>query len=183
MATPTYTFLTVFDAVGLVLDRQTRQLVPRAADWLRAQRRQGARMAIIANEGGPACRDAGWGWSQQYPALAQVEEIYTDLYDNLRIPYYLSLAYVSSQGSIYLPRDLKPGDSRANALWRLPSPGMILQAMQDFEIENPRQVRVVSVWKEAERAAQTLGCTFINGHNYFEALLKKRQAELARPAA
>jgi hypothetical protein len=98
--------------------------------------------ALVSNQGGPACFDAGWGnSSRQYPeyneVLVRLQLIKEDLEAivDSEVKLYACFAYKSKDGTIYLPEVLKSQRNTVN--WehmRKPGPGMIEQAMADYKV-------------------------------------------------
>lgn len=139
--------LLILDADGTLVDRETGEFLEGVERFFTLLNRPGCRnrpaVVICTIQGGPACHDAGWPWSEKYPTLAEVEERYGKLAERLGAKLYMSLIYETKNGDIILPQDLSPNDPRANPGWRKPRPGMYLQAMADAGVRDIEQVLVI----------------------------------------
>ncbi len=162
--------LILFDAVDL-LDNKGEVLLEAKAYFARLRLMGRPQAALITNQGGPACRDADWAWSAKYPTLAEVEAQYGRLAETLGTRLYMSLIYLTRQGQVYRPVDLAADDPRGRVEWRLPSGGMIRQAMQDHGVERPEGVLVVATRPEALLAAQSVKAAhFANTRHFFRTI-------------
>lgn len=172
--------LILFDADFTLLDVERgfalRPGVKETIARLKAQTNAPA-LAIVTNQGGPACRAAGWEWSAKYPDLAEIEARYHALARDLGLPLYLSLAYVSSQGDVLLPPGVTQDDPRANPSWRWPAAGLFVQAMRDFGIRRAGDVLLVTTQDKAKSAARSLRIAAADGQTWFH------QSHQPRPAA
>lgn len=160
--------LIIFDADGTLCDRDTGALLPDVAPVLALLTHPGVRnrpaLAIATNQGGPACRDAGWG--THFPALRDVEERYARLAEQFGARLYVALSFVTKQNEVILPHGLSPDDPRARLDWRKPQPGMLLQAMEDAGV-SPADTLMIGDRPEDQEAARAAGCAFIWAQGYF----------------
>jgi len=138
-------------------------------------------IAIVTNQGGPACRAAGWEWSAKYPDLPEIEARYSGLAADLGLPLYLSLAYTTSQGVTFLPQGVTKDDPRANPSWRWPAAGLFLQALRDFGWRQPADALLVTTQDKAKRAARSIQLPVADGLSYFNQQ-PRAQLQKAAPA-
>ncbi|TXH11264.1 MAG: HAD-IIIA family hydrolase [Hyphomicrobiaceae bacterium] len=168
--------LIIFDADGTLVDRESGRFLAGVEEWL-ATRLQGVALAIVTNQGGPACRSTPWGVNKDYPTLAQVEERYGDLAQSIGAKLYMCLVYVDKNGTPYWPKETWPSDwifnkkretddPRTWLRWRKPEPGMLLQAMSDVGV-SPDETLMVGDRPEDEAAAQSAGVSFTWAHEFF----------------
>ncbi|MCG3211883.1 MAG: hypothetical protein FOGNACKC_05529 [Anaerolineae bacterium] len=155
-----------FTLLDVERDFALRPGVTQTLARLKAQA-NGPHIAIVTNQGGPACRTAGWDWSAKYPDLPEIETRYNTLAADLDLPLYLSLAYITSQGDVLLPPGVTPDDPRANPAWRWPAAGLFIQAMRDFGIRRPGEVLLVTTQDKAKCAARSLRIPVADGQPWF----------------
>lgn len=157
--------LTIFDADGTLIDRTSGEFLPGVWEGLL---NTFGDIAIATNQGGPACRDAGWG--DHFPTLAEVEERYGRLAASIPgCRLYMSLVFHTKSwrdGECIVPNGLPPDDPRLNPEWRKPKPGMILQAMADFGAA-PNETRFVGDSEEDLQAAKAAGVMFFHAREFF----------------
>lgn len=159
--------LYIFDADGTLVTRDGRWL-PGVVELLPALRQAGHAIAIATNQGGPACYDAGWPWSRQFPTLEEVESAYNDLARVTGARLYMSLLYqVKSTGQFIAPAGIPADDPRLNPEWRKPKPGMLLQAMVDVGA-SPADTVFVGDGEEDRLAAEAAGIRFIYAYEFFK---------------
>lgn len=165
-------FLYIFDADGTLCERPVGDLLPGVEDKIRALRFGGCKIAIATNQGGPACRDAGWPWSYQYPTVAEVEAHYGRLAERLGARLYMSLLYqVKSSGALIAPAGMDTNDPRLDPEWRKPRPGMLWQAMADAGVPASQTV-FVGDSTEDEAAARAAGVLlYYHAREFFSFLL------------
>ena len=160
--------LIIFDADGTLIARDSGQLLPGVAEYSSLLNHPGCRnrpaLAVATNQGGPACRDAGWG--DHYPALAQVESRYGALAAQLGARLYMSLIYIDKSGGIYIPAGLPADDPRLSLSWRKPQPGMLRQAMLDAGAL-PQNTLFIGDSPDDQAAARAAGCAFIFAQKFF----------------
>lgn len=155
--------LHIFDADGTLCDRATGEFLPGVREGLQDV---WGDIAIATNQGGPACRDAGWG--DHFPTLAEVEERYGRLAASIPgCRLYMSLTYLARDGRMIVPAGLPPDDPRLNPEWRKPRPGMILQAMADFGAVAKDTV-FVGDSEEDKQAAKAAGVMFFHASQFFK---------------
>jgi phosphoglycolate phosphatase-like HAD superfamily hydrolase len=157
--------LIIFDADGTIADRESGQLLPGVAEFisLLRQARNRPAFAIATNQGGPACRDAGWG--NHFPALADVEARYGALAKRMNARLYMSLCYQSKSGLI-VPSGLRASDPRLNPQWRKPAPEMLFRAMSDAGA-TPATTLMIGDRPEDQQAAAAAGCYFQWAQKFF----------------
>lgn len=124
-------------------------------------------VALITNQGGPACRDAGWATSEKYPGFREVqtrmEQIATTLQQTIgrQVRLYICYAFMSKQGEILLPAALKDQLHRIDwASWRLPGPGMLLQAQYDAGVKDPLRCLFVGDEEKSQQRPKLHAGTF-----------------------
>ena len=157
--------LIIFDADGTLIDRESGQWLPNVLGTIAALPK-GTRLAVATNQGGPACRDAGWAWSGQFPALAEVEARYTAVAETIGARLYMALAYKSSKGDWYVPTAVQEDDPRLQRHWRKPSPGMLVAAMSDTAV-GPMGTLMVGDGEDDRLAAGAVGCAFMWAKDFF----------------
>lgn len=150
--------LIIFDVDGTLVARESGQLLPGVQQFfaLLPHARNRPAVALATNQGGPACRDAGWG--DKYPSLAEVEWRYGRLAGQLGARLYMSLVY-QGRGGLIIPSGLAAGDPRLNPAWRKPAPGTLIQAMRDAGV-HPHDTLMVGDRPEDQQAAAAAGCYF-----------------------
>lgn len=149
--------LIILDADGTICDRDTGELLPLACEIYNAHPRA---IAIATNQGGPACHDANWAHSDQFPALATVEARYTAVAEQLNARLYMALAYHRKNGEWLYPAGLPTNDPRLSHDWRKPAPGMLLAAMRDHRA-SPERTIMIGDSDEDEAAATAAGVWFV----------------------
>ncbi len=168
--------LIIFDADGTLVDRDSGNFLDGVQDYMQSRPRD-IQLAVATNQGGPACRDTGWGMNGNYPTLATVDEKYTNLAQSIEARLYMCLVYVDKRSTPYWPKDLWPDDwifnknretddPRTWLSWRKPEPGMLLQAMSDADV-SPDETLMVGDRPEDEAAAQAAGVDFVWAHEFF----------------
>jgi hypothetical protein len=176
--------LILFDADFTLLDVERgfalRPGVKETIARLKAQPNPPA-LAIVTNQGGPACRAAGWEWSAKFPDLPEIEARYHALAADLGLPLYLSLAYIS-QGVALLPTGVANDDPRANPSWRWPAAGLFLQALRDFGLRRPAAALLVTTQDKAKRAAQSMQLPVADGLTWFNQQPRPLPQQMATPA-
>lgn len=157
--------LYIFDIDGTLIDRESGEFLPGVERFF-TNLPDYSRFALATNQGGPACHDAGWPWSEQYPSLADVEARYGALAARLGAKLFMSLIYQTSRGSILAPVGLSDQDPRLNPDWRKPKPGMLLAAMAHFGAK-PQATLFVGDSEEDRQAAEAAGVSFISAEEFF----------------
>jgi phosphoglycolate phosphatase-like HAD superfamily hydrolase len=157
--------LIIFDIDGTIATRESGALLSGVADFfnLLPRARNRPAIAFATNQGGPACRDAGWG--EKYPTLTEVERKYAALANSMGARLYMSLIYQGNDGYI-VPRGLSTTDPRLNPQWRKPAPGMLIQAMRDAGA-SPAATLMVGDRPEDAQAAAAAGCYFQWSQKFF----------------
>lgn len=160
--------LIIFDADGTVWDRESGELLPGVAGALEmlARARHAPALAIVTNQGGPACAEQPWAKPGQFPTLAEVESRYGALAARLGARLYMSLAYVTSRGAVLRPAGVGEDDPRGSLDWRKPAPGMLLAAMQAAGAA-PDRTLMIGDRPEDREAAAAAGCYFQWAQKWF----------------
>lgn len=157
--------LIIFDADGTLIDRDSGEFLPNVLETI-SNLSPDTGKAIATNQGGPACRDAGWPWSDKYPTLIQVEEKYQAIADKIGATLYMSLAYKLKNGKYIVPNGLHLEDLRGSPNYRKPNPGMINYASQDFRMEKS-EILMVGDSEDDENAALAAGVDFQWASEFF----------------
>ncbi len=163
--------LLLFDVDGTLVDRDSIELIPGRQEYIESLDK-GINIALISNQGGPACHDAGWPWSDKYPTLQKAEErmeairLLISKVADRPVKMYMSLIFITKQDAVFLPDRIDPSDPRANPWWRKPSPGMLTQAIIDFQVE-PANAIMVGDRDEDKQAALRANCSFVWAKNFF----------------
>jgi hypothetical protein len=127
-------------------------------------------IAIATNEGGPACRDAGWSQSDRFPTVGKVmaRAMKFKLLIGAKLAL-VSLAYQTKNGNWLYPKGLAENDERLLRGWRKPAPGMLLTIAKEFSA-SPEQFLVVGGnWQyEDSTAAFRAGMTFMHADKFFK---------------
>lgn len=188
--------LYLFDIDGTLIDRDTGKYLPGVKEWFDAKPTDTA-VALITNQGGPACREAGWG--DRYPSLDYVLEKYGRIADELNAMLYMSLAYCprdwrddmrevikEHDGSIFpsdihgriarrwisgewmYPKQLPRHDIRLRHTWRKPNNGMIVQAIRDFGLDEDVMSSTGKVVMVGDRFTDWLAAAMTPGCSYID---------------
>lgn len=170
--------LICFDIDGTLMDRDSVELYPEALKYFERNFVEGdfpkenvPAIALITNQGGPACRDAGWPWSDNYPSLADVNKRLKMVIDEvsraaLHSPLiYIAFAFKTKAGEIIYPDGIK--DHLKDESLRKPNPGMIFRAMTFKKISNPADVLMVGDRPEDQQAAENAGVDFKWANDFF----------------
>lgn len=178
------TNLIIFDVDGTLIDRDTAEYLPGVLDWFNNNRHSDTAVALATNQGGPSCRDAGWG--DKYPSLNKVLSTYGRVAEELNAKLYMSLAYYT--GNLYIdftidyltrnhtvrprksgrwiyPKGVPIDDQRLQHDWRKPGSGMLIQAMKDVGAYTV--VMVGDMFSDALSAATIPGCSFVYAREFF----------------
>jgi HAD superfamily hydrolase (TIGR01662 family) len=156
--------LIIFDADGTLIDRDSSEFLPGVEEWFKRSGHDHL-LAIATNQGGPACRDAGWG--EKYPTLAEVEGKYGSLAEVLGAKLFMSLCFPVRGGGYIAPRGLPSDDPRTLRSWRKPAPGMLIAAMIHYGVE-PDDTLMVGDRPEDYLAAEAAGVDFHWAYQFFE---------------
>ena len=146
------------DIDNTLVDRDSSILYSHIKRWFEQNPEIGKeiKLALITNQGGPACHDAGWSNSKNFPSLnvtkKRLEKIINQLPEGASL--FVTYAYVSKKGKVLIPNQLMPLDPLADPDRRKPSPKMILEAMDYFEITDPKKVLFVGDRREDSIAAR-----------------------------
>lgn len=161
--------LVIFDIDGTIADRESGDLLSGVEEYfsLLSMARNRPEIAFATNQGGAACRDAGWLWSEEYPSLEEIEQRYTAVAQQFGATLYMSLLYkVKKTGALIAPKGVSPDDPRLSPSWRKPQPGMLLSAMQKVGA-SPLDTLMVGDRPEDKAAATAAGCNFIWAQKFF----------------
>ncbi len=152
--------LIIFDTDGtLVTTKSGATFRKEASDWqwlpgrlekLRELKQQGIRLAIATNQGGVA-----FGYMQAADILRELTRM---IEEAGIVPGGLYICYSHPKATIgqYAYQDNR----------RKPGPGMLLEAMRDFEAETDETL-FVGDRPEDEEAAAAAGCDFIWAESFF----------------
>ncbi len=126
------------------------QWLPGRAERLKSLKTQGVRLAVATNQGGVA-----FGYMQQSDILAELTRMSKE-------------AWISAGGLYicYTHPAAKVEQYRAEDDRRKPGPGMLLEAMADFEAE-PEETLYVGDRPEDEEAARNAGVAFMWANEFF----------------
>jgi len=164
--------LSLFDLDKTLVPFNGNELYPQAIDLLKEAAEHGP-IAICTNQGGPACRDAGWG--DKFPTVEDVAWRLIKIRDRIekltgqRVFIYYCLVYKNKDGQLMWPEFLShygtdnydpPIPGQADPNWRKPNPGMILQAMKDFGAI-PTMTTMYGDSADDEGAALSAGVKFV----------------------
>jgi phosphoglycolate phosphatase-like HAD superfamily hydrolase len=130
--------LILMDIDGTISDRDSIEIYPRMRRFIEALGPD-SQVAFITNQGGPPCRNAGWGFSDQFPSkekiLSRLDRLMEAIYNiSKRKPsLYVAWIYEARNGSVYNLSGLIEDkiEIKKALYWRKPGPGMILQALLD----------------------------------------------------
>ena len=154
--------LHIFDIDGTLTNWKTGEFLPGVLDWF--SKNKNSEVALATNQGGPACRDAGWG--DKYPTLEDTVAKYEAIADRLNAILYMSLAYKNKSNCFYYPLGIDLDDRRLRPSWRKPGNGMLLQAMKDFG--SVTAVMVGDKGDDHRAALDTPGCSFVWAKDFFK---------------
>lgn len=170
--------LIIFDLDGTLAQSQTERLLAGVNNFFQLifQRECPLRpkIAIATNQGGVGLRywmeRDHFGKPGPYPTEDQIEERLSHLFAGLgcdsQVPVYVSYRYQNKQGN-WSP--VPPGEEhnpRWLSNWRKPSPGMLLQAMQDANVA-PTDTVYVGDRDEDQAAAHAARCFFWQASEFF----------------
>lgn len=160
--------LAIFDLDGTLADRDSVEIYPEMADLLRSLAGQGVKIALATNQGGPACRNAGWSWSANFPSYdevqARLELICSEIEAITGQPPHLEVcwAYRTKAGQLIFPDAivLLVGDVVHWESLRKPNPGMLLAAME-WAGATPDATTMYGDSDDDEAAATAAGIKFV----------------------
>ncbi len=162
--------LFLLDIDGTIADRDSTEIYPEALDFFV---RTSSNIAFVTNQGGPACHDAGWDFSDKFPSLEEVEARLITILDSLppgsgkHYDLYVCYAYRQRNGAvIILKSDKFVFPASTEEAHRKPNPGMLLQAMADYQVE-PHETLMIGDRPEDKGAAIAAGVAFIWAHEFF----------------
>ena len=154
--------LICFDVDNTLTDFNSDDLRPQAEAHLNTLKSN--HIALITNQGGPACRDAEWPWSEKYPTMAEVNARLGWIAKQVKkltgiLPAaFVSWAYITKNDQVLFPKDL-PDDLRDVTL-RKPSPAMLLKAMRHYDCQ-PSDVLMIGDGVEDAEAAKAAEVDFM----------------------
>lgn len=158
--------LILFDIDGTVADRDSVEIYPSVKRFVESLD-PSVNVAFITNQGGPACRRAGWEFSDTFPTQvgvqARLDNLMKQIYDlrDMRPSLYVAWVYQAKNGDVFgLAGRVKDESDKKRALyWRKPGPGMILQACLDSST-NPANTLMIGDRPEDRGAAEAAGVAF-----------------------
>lgn len=170
--------LIIFDADGTLADRDSGQRLEGVEEYFHRLRslpdEARPHVAVATNQGGVGMRH--WiergrkGNISRYPTRERIEKQYTRLIESLleHIPYrlYVAYAFQSRSGEWSPTPSGYESEPRWNRQWRKPSPGMLLQAMEDAGAA-PGETLMVGDREDDRLAAERAGCDFQWAHEFF----------------
>jgi D-glycero-D-manno-heptose 1,7-bisphosphate phosphatase len=170
--------LIIFDLDGTLAQSQTERLLPGVNNFFQlifqGECPLRPKIAIATNQGGVGLRywmeRDHFGKPSPYPTADQIEERLSHLSAQLgfdsQVPVYISFRYQNKQGKWSPVPPEKEHDPRWLSDWRKPSPGMLLQAMQDANV-TPADTVYVGDRDEDQAAAHAAGCFFWQASEFF----------------
>lgn len=157
--------LILFDIDETIADRDSVEIYPSVKRFIESLD-PSVNVAFITNQGGPACRRAGWEFSDTFPTMIAVQYRLDNLmkivYDLLgrRPSLYVAWIYQDKAGRVYdLSGLVAKEDIKKRLFWRKPGPGMILQACLDSST-NPANTLMIGDRPEDRGAAEAAGVAF-----------------------
>lgn len=158
-----------FDIDGTLTDRDSTTFYTEAEEWLREN--SDVNVALCTNQGGPACHDAGWGFSDKFPSLNDVRNRLEGISDQVETligkkpDMFVAYGYkIKSNGQVIYPHDL-PEHLKADH-WRKPEPGMILAAVAVSGVTLAETV-MIGDRDEDRLAAEAAGVDFVWADDFF----------------
>ena len=153
--------LILLDIDGTIVDRNSTVVYPEALDFFA---RTSADIAFVTNQGGPACHDAGWDFSDKFPSFEQVETRLKTIIESIPMSasygLYVCYAYKQKNGVVIVPKSVKSAFSASiKEISRKPEPGLLYWAMGDFEVQ-PHEVLMIGDRDEDKGAAYSAGVAF-----------------------
>lgn len=158
--------LILLDIDGTLCDRDSVEIYPRARRFIESLD-PSVNVALVTNQGGPACHDAGWDFSDKFPSLEDIEErlakISQTLPDGRHYEIFVAYAYRQKNGEYIYP-NIPKGKllnfyACLDPAWRKPSPVMLLIAMDQFKVA-PGQTLMIGDRPEDRAAAGAAGVAF-----------------------
>lgn len=162
--------LFLFDIDDTICNRDSTDIYPEALDLLA---RTTADFALVTNQGGPACHDAGWDFSDKFPSLEEVQKRLVAigktlfLFAGINPAIYVAYAYKQENGKVIVPKSEHfVFTASIDESWRKPNPGMLHQAMADFQVR-PHECLMVGDREEDRLAAEAAGVAFVWAKEFF----------------
>lgn len=166
--------LIIFDADGTLIDRKTHEFLPGVEEKVLSL---SCHKAIATNQGGPACREQGWG--DKYPSTVQVLRIYKGLADKLGAKLFICYLFITKDGMFVWPEgSLGKLDEDKEWFRRKPKPGMLLEAMAFFNVPAYRTLMVGDSPTDKE-AAKNAHCAFMWAKDFFHVQTEREGVEEA----
>lgn len=161
--------LILMDVDGTITDRDSTEIYPKMWSFIEALD-QDCQVALVTNQGGPACHDAGWPWSETYPSLQKTEERLGQILLTLEkrdhiYGMFVCYAYKQKNGVIILPKGKIKSDrchsyfAFSELAFRKPEPGMILAAMKEYRVV-ASETLMIGDRPEDRAAAEAAGVAF-----------------------
>lgn len=163
--------LLLLDIDRTIVDFNDVSLYPAMVDRINEMQAENARageplqIALVSNQGGPACHDAGWNGN--YPEYNGVLTRIQMIKENLEaavgrtIKVYTCYAFEDKGGTIYLPKALEGMRNSVNWNYmRKPGPGMLAAAMADAGV-GFQNTLMVGDSQDDQGAAKAARCTFM----------------------
>jgi HAD superfamily hydrolase (TIGR01662 family) len=186
--------LYLFDVDGTLVQPFTDNLLYNVANKLAELDGDGHILVPVTNQGGPACRHAGWG-DDKYPTVTEVlRRLYSIEQKLVMLDFpYICWVYIDKRGNVHLPPVESQIDKATNnhvlsvdpgldPNWRKPNPGMLLAAMRHYDIAASDTVYVGNGPEDAQ-AAEAAGVAYRHAGDFFMPEdLAEREAEEAEDA-
>ncbi len=120
------------------------------------------RKCIVVNQGGPACRAAGWG--KHYPTMRSVSRNFLRLATAIGSTLYICWVY--ERNGIVLHAPMRECDWGHDLAWRMPNPGMLQAAMSDYQA-NPADCLLLAESTDGRGAAQAASIAHLRPTDFF----------------
>lgn len=158
--------LILLDVDGTIADRDSVEIYPKMRRFIEALGPE-VEVALVTNQGGPACHDAGWDFSSNFPSLSEVNNRLGHIVKQIldmrpcEPALYVAWAYEIKNGTVIVPGGkVINGEEKERQLhWRKPGPGMIFQAINDYGVQID-QVVMIGDRPEDRQAAEAAGVAF-----------------------
>lgn len=172
--------LIIFDFDGTLVEFKTDVILPNVREFFEVLRhamliQTNPFVAIASNQGGVGLhywmRDGKFGEHLDYPNLEDAEARFKRFQNTLPVgldmPVFACYAYKSTKGNWAVPPSfVEESDKQWWADRRKPSPGMLLDAMEAFNV-SPDETLMVGDMDEDEQAAKAAGGHFMNADIFF----------------
>lgn len=164
--------LFLFDVDGTLTQPFANNLTDEAVGWFDRERPKN--IALITNQGGVGLRlwmeEGGFGNPSELPTqndvIARLDTLKGEIMEySKRVVNYVAYRYQSRKSGEWSP--VANNTPEWSKEWRKPLPGMLLQAMEDFNAL-PAECIMVGDRESDRLAAEAAGVKFIWAINFFE---------------